>query len=143
MARLFTRELIDESIEVCNNDPAHLERAKLLTGKVILRALDCPGGKDVSVTYTFNAGKCTTYDFVEEAAPAPLRDTPFKPMIDGLARITANYGTFVKLDKGEIEPAAALNSPDYKIEGNMVMLMPLMQAVNSWTEKVRAVPKEY
>jgi putative sterol carrier protein len=143
MARMFTRELIDESIEACNNDAAHLERAKLLTGKVILRALDAPGGTDVSVTYTFAAGKCSGYDFVEEPSPASFRDKPFKAMIDGLTRITAGYGTFVKLDKGEIEPAAALNSPDYKVEGNMVMLMPLMQAVTSWTEKVRAIPKEY
>ena len=143
MARLFTKALIDESIEACNGDAGHLERAKLLTGKVILRAFEAPGSKDISVSYTFDKGRCTGYELVEENAPASFRGAPFTPMKDGLARISANYETFVKLDKGEIEPAAALNSPDYKIEGNMLMLMPLMQAVTSWTEKVRAINKEY
>ena len=143
MARMFTREAVEEGIKVCNEDAEHLERAKLLSGVVVLRALDTPDGKDVSVTYTFDQGRCVDYDFREEPAPSSLREEPFVPMQDGLARITASYATFVALDKGEIEPADALNSPDYKIEGNMMMLLPLMQAVNSWTEKVRALPKEY
>ena len=45
--------------------------------------------------------------------------------------------------RGDIDPAGALNSPDYKIDGNMIMLLPLMQAVNSWTEKVREIEKTY
>ena len=36
-----------------------------------------------------------------------------------------------------------MDSPDYKIEGNKLMLMPYMQAVDSWNRKARAVPKEY
>lgn len=143
MARLFSRELTEEGIEACNADAAHLERAKLLTGKVVLLAKDTPEGNDVQVAYTFDQGKCTGYDFDEQKAPSALRDTPFTPIKDGIARISAAYDTFVKLDKGEIEPADALNSPDYKIEGNMMMLLPLMQAVTSWTDKVRELPKEY
>jgi putative sterol carrier protein len=143
MARMFTKELIDTNIATCNGDPELLEKSKLLTGKVVMCALDTPDGKDVSVAYTFDQGKCTHYDFDEKDAPSALRDAPFRPMVDGLARITATYETFVKLDKGEIEPAEALNAPDYKIDGNMVMLMPLMQAVTAWTEKIRGIPKEY
>jgi putative sterol carrier protein len=143
MARFFSRELTEQSIEICNADAEHLERAKLLNGKVILRATDTPDGKDISVTYTFEKGRCTGYDFEEEAAPSTLRDRPFVPLKDGLARVSASYETFVKLDKGELEPADALNSNDYKVEGNMVMLMPLMQAVDSWTRKVREIPKDY
>ena len=143
MARMFTREAVEEGIKVCNEDAAHLERAKLLSGIVVLRAYDTPDGKDVAVTYTFEQGRCVDYDFQEADAPSVLREDPFVPMKDGLARITASYATFVALDKGEMDPADALNSPDYKIEGNMMMLLPLMQAVNSWTEKVRELPKTY
>ena len=64
-------------------------------------------------------------------------------MKDGLVRVVASYETFAQLDRGESEPADAMNSKKYKIEGNMVMLMPLMQAVDSWTRKVRELPKEY
>ncbi len=143
MARFFTRELIEESIDACNADQQHLERAKLLNGKVILLATDTPDGKDVHVTYNFKAGSCSGYELEEEAAPSSLRDRAFVPLKDGLVRVVASYDTFGKLDRGELEPAEAMNNKEYKIEGNMIMLMPLMQAVDSWTKKVREIAKEY
>jgi hypothetical protein len=143
MHRYFSREAITESIEAINNDRQHLEAAKLLTGKFILRALDTPDGKDLLVTYTFDKGRCTDWKYEEGDAPSTLRKRPFKPMVDALARVTASYTTFVKLDKGEMEPADALKSPDYTLEGPTLMLMPLMQAIDSWNRRVRAIPKTY
>jgi len=144
MARYFSREGIKESMEIINQDRAHLEAAKLLTGKVALRVLNTPDAKDLIVTYSFEKGRCV--DWVYEEAPSPareLRERRFRPVKDGLARVTANYATFVKLDKGEMEPADAVKSPDYQIEGSMLMIMPLMQAVDSWNRMVRKVPKTY
>jgi len=143
MARLFTRELTQQGIDVCNADLEHLKRAELLDGGVILRALGTPDGTDVQIKYSFSKGRCTGFSFDEAASPAPFRSAPFVVLKDGLARITADYQTWVKLDKGEIEPTDALESPDYKVDGNMMLLMPLMQAVNSWTAKIREMPKEY
>lgn len=143
MARLFTRELTEKGIAACNGDAAHLERAKLLSGVIILRALDTPDGTDVQISYTFDKGRCIGHAFAEEPAPAAFRDRRFVPLKDGVARATAAYTTWVRLDKGEIEPADALESPDYRIEANMLLLMPLLQSVNSWTAKVRALAKEY
>ena len=143
MARYFTRELIEESVDFCNSDAEHIERSKMLNGKMVLLALDTPDNKDVHVTYAFENGRCTGYDFEEEPAPSSFRDRGFTPMVDGVARVTSSYATFAKLDKGELEPADAMNSNDYKVEGNMVMLLPLMQAVDSWTKKIREIKKEY
>ncbi len=143
MARFFSREGIQESLDLINNDPDHLKAAKLLTGKVVLRVLDAPEHQDILVTYTFEQGRCVDWTYEDAPAPSPLRDRPFKPIKDGLARVTATYATFVKLDKGEMEPADALTSPDYRIEGSMLLIMPLMQAVDSWNRKIRSIPKEY
>jgi hypothetical protein len=143
MARYFSREAVQQSIDAINADPKHLELAKLLTGKLALRCLDTPDGKDLIVTYRFEAGRCQEFVYEEAAAPSALRTRPFKPMKDGIARVTASYATFVKLDRGEMDPADALNSPDYQIEGSMLMIMPLMQAVDSWNRMVRSLPKEY
>jgi hypothetical protein len=140
---MFTREFTREAVDACNGDAAHLERAKLMSGNFIVCATDTPDGKDVMVSYTFDKGRVAKYEFEEEDAPSSLRERRFTPMRDGLARVTAHYATFAKLDRGEMEAADALNSPDYKIEGNMIMLMPLMQAVDSWTRKLRAMPKDY
>lgn len=143
MARFWTRESVAQSIEVINNDKEHLELAKLLSGKFLIRVLDTPDGKDILVTFTFDKGRCDGFVYEEEAAPSALRDRPFKPMMDGIARVTATYATFVKLDRGEMEPADAINSPDYAVEGSMLMIMPLMQGIESWNRKARGMPKEY
>lgn len=144
MARFWSKESVQETIDVMNQDQEHLKLAKNLSGKVVIRVLDDPDGNDIYAGFAFKNGKCVDWTYEAEPAPArKLRDRPFKPLVDGLARVTANYQTFVKLDKGEMETADTVDSPDYKIEGNMVMLMPMMQAVDSWNRKARSVPKEY
>ncbi|MBW2733686.1 MAG: hypothetical protein JRH20_14965 [Deltaproteobacteria bacterium] len=143
MARIFSREFTEEVIAACNADLELLAQAKLLSGDMVFLASDTPDSKDVQVRYHFDAGRCTTYDFVEEAAPSALREQSFHAPVDGLARVSAPYKIFVELDKGVMEPADALNSPDYAIEGNKMLLLPLMQAVMAFTEKVRGLPKTY
>lgn len=143
MARYFSREAVEQSKEVINNDAAHLEAAKLLTGKMALRVLDDPDGNDLLVTFVFEKGRIVDHRYECAAAPSALRDRVFTPMKDGIARVTASYATFVKLDSGAMDPADAINSPDYKIEGNMLMIMPLMQSIDSWNRTVRKIPKEY
>jgi hypothetical protein len=143
MARYFSREGIQESIDLINRDADHLEAAKLLTGKLILRALDAPDGKDILVTYTFDKGRCVDWVYEDAQSPSALRERRFVPLKDGIARVTASYATFVKLDRGQMDPADAIGSADYKIEGSMLMILPLMQAVDSWNRKVRSIPKEY
>lgn len=143
MARFWSKESVQETIDYMNKNEEHLKLAGNLSGKVVIRVLDDPDGKDIYATFTFQKGRCTDWNYEAGSAPSRLRDRPFKPMVDGLARVTASYQTFMKLDKGEIEAHDAVNSPDYKIEGNMVMLMPMMQAVDSWNRNARAVPKEY
>jgi hypothetical protein len=143
MARMFTRELTEEVVTICNGDAEHLDKAKLLNGAFVLVAHDTPDSTDVCLLYKFTNGHIDSYEFEEEDAPSSFRDRTFRPMVDGLARVSASYETFVKLDKGEIEVADALSSSDYKIDGNMMMLMPLMQAMESFSGKVRALAKEY
>jgi len=143
MARYMTREAVEESVAKLNSDPEHLEAAKLLTGRFYLRVLDDPDGNDVLLGFDFEKGKCINWTHESAPAPSTIRRRPFQPMKDGISRVTANYQTFVKLDKGEMEPADAINSSDYQIEGSMLILMPLMQAVDSWNRKVRSIPKTY
>jgi hypothetical protein len=143
MDRMFSRELTERAIVACNEDREHLQRAQLLTGRVILRALDAPDGNDVQISYDFERGRCTAHRFDEAPAPAAFRSTRFTVLRDGLVRITALYETWARLDRGELEPEDALHSPDYKLDGNLALLVPLTQAVNSWTAKIRALPKSY
>jgi len=143
MARFWSKESVQQTIDVMNVDKEHLALAKNLSGKMLIRVLDDPDGMDIVACFTFERGRCVDWTYEAEPAPSGLRDRPFRPMVDGLARVTANYATFAKLDKGEMEVPDTVNSKDYKIEGNMLMLMPYMQAVDSWNRRARSVPKEY
>lgn len=141
--RLFSKELTEHGIQECNADAAHVARAALLTGRVVVRALNAPDGKDVQIAYLFDKGRCAEFEFEEGDTPAVFRETPFSSPQDGVVRVTATYDTWVKLDKGETTPAEALRSSDYQVEGNLLLLMPLSQAINSWTAKVQSLPKSY
>ncbi len=143
MSRYFSEAGVREAVERINGSQEHLALAQNLTGTVVLLALDDPDGKDVMTTYVFDRGRCTDWTYEAEQAPSGLRDRPFKPMVDGLVRVVAAYQTFVKLDKGEIDPADALESPDYQVEANRIMILPLMQALDSWNREVREIAKEY
>ena len=143
MARYFSREGVEQAIDVINNNSEHLEKAKLLTGKVALRVFDDPAGKDILVSYTFDKGRILDHTYEAEDAPSSLRNRVFKPMVDGLMRLTAKYSTFVKLDTAEMAPSDTVDSPDYEIEGNMLMIMPLMQSFDSWNRVVRGIEKTY
>jgi hypothetical protein len=143
MARFWSEASVKQTIDTLNDDQEHLALAQNLSGKVVIRVLDDPEGQDICAHFTFEKGTCVDWTYETEPAPSSLRDRAFKPMVDGLARITANYETYVKLDKGEMETPDTVDSPDYNIEGHKLMLMPYMQAVDSWNRKARAVPKEY
>jgi hypothetical protein len=143
MARYFSREGVEQAVPIINENSEHLKLATNLSGVVMLRALDDPNGKDVLVTYTFDKGRIVDFVYEAEDAPSGLRGRPFRPMVDGLVRVTANYDTFVKLDKGQITVADTVDSPDYNIEGNKLMVLPLMQAFDSWNRVVRTIEKEY
>lgn len=143
MARLFTREFIEEGIAQCNADPQLLQLAALLSGRVVLRALDTPDSTDVQVAYVFERGRCESFQFNEAPAPSSLRQSPFAPLVDGLMRITATYQDWVAVDRGDIEPEDALQAKSYRVEAKLIMLLPLMQAINAWTGKVRSLPKQY
>jgi len=143
MHRFYSRALIEEAVEQCNADSALQAISKMLNGKVVFRAYDDPDGKDITVCYEFDKGQCVGFDYNSADAPSSGRSVKFVAPRDGMLRITSSYETFAKLDRGEIEPADALNSPDYKIDGSVLMLLPLMKAINGWSEKLQKMPKTY
>ena len=143
MARFFSREFIELMVAAYNADEQSRHQARALNGVVVVRCYDRPDGQDVTARYTFEAGRCARFELEEASCGGALREQAFVPLKDGLVRITASYPMFVALDRGEVEPAEALNSADYRIEGPMLLLLPLLPAVNAWSAKARELPKEY
>jgi putative sterol carrier protein len=60
-----------------------------------------------------------------------------------MARATANYDVWVRMDKGEMGAAEALASPDYQIEGAMMQIMSNMGVFRGMNAVAADVEKTY
>jgi putative sterol carrier protein len=62
---------------------------------------------------------------------------------EALARATATYDVWTKLDKGEMNVMQALSSPDYQIEGSTIKIMANIQVFRGMNTVAAKVDKTY
>jgi len=80
---------------------------------------------------------------VDEAAPSEaVRESPFDRN-EALARATAPYEVWTRLDKGEMNVLGALASPDYKIEGATIKIMLNIGVFNALSDVASNIDKAY
>ena len=76
-----------------------------------------------------------------EDAPSAIRNEPFKKGL--LARTTAPYDFWVKLDKGEVGVIDVIMSPDYRLEGPKLKVLRYIKAFNRMGDVAKDLPKRY
>ncbi len=82
-------------------------------------------------------------DITDDAAPSTvIRDAPFNAR-EALARATAPYNVWVKLDRGEMTAVGALASPEYVIEGPRLKIMLNMGIFNAMSAVSAGIDKRY
>jgi putative sterol carrier protein len=140
--RFWTEACIDAIAEAFNSSPRFQKAAKSFSETLVLRAFDTPDGDDCQATFTFSRGRCVGHEFTSAKAPSPMRGEPFDKK-RALARSTAPYALWVKLDRGEINVAQALVSPDYNIEGSKLKIMRYVGVLNAMNATVADVDKTY
>ena len=57
--------------------------------------------------------------------------------------LSAKYGNFVKIMKGELNPTAAMMSGKIKLKGAMMKMMRYANAVNAYNKIVQSIPAEF
>ncbi len=137
----WTRPFVERFVAALNESPAFRKAAANFSETIIMRCIDTPAGKDCSATYRFDKGECKSWDFEEWDAPSAARTLPF----DGhsaLARTTAPYALWCKLDRGEMNVAQALLSPDYRVEGPKLRIMWHVGTLNAMSAVASALPKQ-
>lgn len=140
--RLWSRTLADVLIAAINGDAKMKKLARKLNDTVQLRCFDTPDGTDVAARYGFSNGQAKLVEWVEEPAPAPFRtDTFDKGQL--LARTTAPYGIWVKLDKGEMGVIDAILSPQYKFEGQKLKVLRNLRVFQRISELSSEIDKVY
>ncbi len=140
--RYWTEAFVDALVAELNQNPKFQKAARSFRASVALRVLDTPEGLDASATYTIENGKVVAHKFETWPAGGAMRAMAFdKKQL--LARTTASYSTWLKLDKGEINVAQALVSPDYKIEGSKLKIMRHISVFTTMGDVAAQLPKAY
>lgn len=141
--RYWTPAYIERFVEALNGDEEFQNTASSFSKTVELRCLDTPDGEDVSATYTFEDGQVVDVDlWIDDAPSEEMREEPIdKDAV--MARATASYDVWVKMDQGEMGATEALASPDYKIEGSMMQIMSNMGVFRGMNTVAANVEKSY
>jgi putative sterol carrier protein len=121
--RYWTPEFVERFVEALNSDDDFQQAARSFSNTIELRCLDTPDGEDISAAYTFEDGTVVDVDlWIDDAPSAEMREEPFDSSA-AMARATAPYDLWVKLDTGEMGVTQAITSPDYTIDGPMLRIM--------------------
>lgn len=140
--RLWSRTLADVLIAAINGDDKMKSLARKLEETIQLRCLDTPDGTDVAARYGFVGGQAKLVEWVEEPAPAAFRSDTFDKKTL-LARTTAPYSIWVKLDKGEMGVIDAILSPHYKFEGAKLKVLKNIRVFHRVNELSSKIDKVY
>ena len=139
----WTPEFVEAFVEALNEDAAFQKAARGFSDTIVLRCLDHTTGQDIEATYTFEDGEVVGAElWMEDAGDPDFRDDPFDKAA-ALARATAPYDVWVKLDQGAMSPLGALTSPDYHVEGPKLKIMANLAVISVMGTVASRIPKTY
>ena len=141
--RYWTPAFIEAFVEALNEDAVLEKTASSFTDTIILRCFDTPDGQDVEAAYAFEDGQVVDVEvWMDEAPCMEMRNEPFDKD-EALARATAPYVIWTKLDRGEMSVLEALTSPDYKVEGPKLKLLANINIFDRMNAVATAIDKTY
>jgi len=125
-----------------NSDEAFQKAARKFDETLVFRCLDTAEGLDVEQTYRIEKGKVSVVRRAEPSPSATLRDTPFDKS-KSMARTTAPFSIWVKLDKGEMNVLQAISAPDYAVDGSKLKIMKSLPVLNAMSACSARLSKRY
>ena len=140
--RFWTEPLAVEMLGQLNTDEKFKSLSAKLDAVIQLRCKDTPEGTDVCATYHIHHGRLDLMEWDEGPAPAKWRTEPLdKSKI--LARTTAPYPIWVKLDTGEFGVIDAIINPNYKFEGAKLKVLRHLRMFSRIADLSQALEKRY
>ena len=141
--RYWTPAFIQQFVEALNEDKEFQKTAGSFSKTIELRCLDTPDGEDVTAAYTFENGSVVDVDlWIDDAPSEQMRNASLSDST-AMARASAPYDVWVKMDKGEMGVTAALTSPDYNIEGSMMQIMANIGVFQGLNAVAASIEKTY
>ena len=141
--RYWTPAFIEAFVDALNDDPGLARTAGSFTDTIVLRCFDTPDGYDVEAAYAFEDGQVVNVEvWMDEAPCMEMRNEPFDKD-EAMARATATYAVWTKLDRGEMNVLEALTSPDYMVEGPKLRILANINLLNRMNAVAAALEKTY
>ncbi|MEM9075145.1 MAG: hypothetical protein AAGE52_41995 [Myxococcota bacterium] len=143
LARYWTPEFTDSYIEALNKDATFQSAAKSMRESIALRCLDTPDKTDCYLVYAIDRGRISVAEWTEEPSPSSaVRNRAFSKR-DALARTTAPYDFWMRLDKKEVGVIDVIMSPDYRLEGAKLKVLRYLRVFNRMGDLASELPKSY
>jgi hypothetical protein len=142
LPRYWTPGFTEVYLKAMNASSAFQKAAAKMDETIVLRCLDDPDGLDQVVAYRIHAGRIEVVDERTGPAPSPIRNEPF----DGsrfLARTTAPYAFWKRLDAKEIGVLHVITSPEYRLEGPKLKVLRHLKAFTLMGDVASDLPKRY
>ena len=142
LPRYWTPAFIEAFVEQLNEDQDFQRHARRFSDTIVFQCLDTPDGRDLRATYEIDAGYVTVEVIDEEAPSAVVRNGQFDSR-SGLARATAPYDVWRRVDDGTLSIMGAMASPDYRIEGSRMKIMLNLSVLDALGKVASGMPKRY
>lgn len=140
LPRYWSPAFVEVYTKALNADLTFQKVAQKFTGAILLQCWDDPDGMDVSVLYRIDKGHVSAEpEFTK--APSPLRLAKFDKK-KAVARSSAPYALWQRLDSGEINILQGLASPAYKVDGKL-KIMANIKLFNSMSDVAARIEKTY
>ena len=140
--KYYSKEWIDAVKQKSTVDTIYLMRARDLDFVIENLITDCPGAVDKRVLWELKKGKIVSTKLEENPAPSAWRQTPWDPKVS-FVKGTASYDTYWKFHKKELAALDSMVQGIYRVEADMMKLMPKMNAITAFTELLASVPSEF
>ncbi len=140
--RYWTPAFIEAFVDRLNEDQDFQRHAHRFSDTIVFQCLDTPDGRDVRATYEIDAGFVTAHVIDEEAPSEVVRNGRFDSH-SGLARATAPYDVWRRVDDGSLSIMGAMASPDYRIEGSRMKIMLNLSVFDALGKVASRMPKRY
>lgn len=129
-------------VDALNASAEFQKAARKFDETLIFRCLDTEEGLDIEARYRIEKGRVSVERWAETAPHAGLRNTPFDKK-QAMARTTAPYDLWVKLDNGEMNVLGAIRSPEYAVEGSKLKIMSNIGVLNAMSAVGAQMTKRY
>ena len=139
--RYWSPEFIEVYVGLLRTDAGFQKSARKFDGVIQLRCTDTPGGKDITATYTIKKGQVDVSVDVQDA-PGAMRHEKYDKR-RCLARTTAPYHLWCKLDRGEMSVVGAITSPEYNLEGSKLKVMTNIGLFNAMSAVSAKMDKDF